>query len=503
MNIRYIGILVLFFLSTSCLTLKKNLPEEKDSQNSELKFIYLFDEANKNRLNGNLQKALEQYTAATEINPESAASYFYTAVIFAEKKDYSSAVVYSSKAVDSEPNNFWYNIQKADLLNITGKTKDAVTIYENLLKKYPKKEILYNKLSLIYLRNKDLKNLISVYERKQKNTDYSSETAEKLFNLYLKVKDYKKAEKTVFNLYKKYPENIRFQGMAAEYYYSVNQIVKAEEIYKELLSKYPENNDVNLSYALFCKKTNKKDEYFETTKKLMSSDIDFIKKTMMLTSGQYHNFPDNEYFILLTELYKKHPNEILSNTYFAEYYIEKNNKEKAIIYIRKSLELNPSDFNMALMLFSLTYDIKDFENLLKDTEKYKSYFPNRPEVFLYNGIANYKLNNFTEAEKSLKNGKFLVIENTNLEDQFNFYLSLIYKKERKFNQAIVFAKQILKHKNKDIKIYELYGDLLFLKGNKEQSLIYWKKAKENGNNSDKLINKIKNFEKLTDDEILK
>ncbi len=502
MKIRYLTILFLLFISTSCSVLKKNIATEKDNQDKELKYIYLFDEANKNRLNGNLQKAVEEYAAAFDINPNSAVSMFYTANIFAEKKDYSTAIVFSSKAVKLQPTNFWYNLQKADLYNVTEKTKEATEIYESLLKTNPKREILYQRLANIYFEKKDKQKLISVYERKQKNTEYSSETAVTLFNLYLQTKDYKNAEKTVSELYKKYPEEIRFQGMAAEYYYSVNKIAEAEKIYKKLLSEYPDNTDVNLSYALFCRKTNKQDDYFNITKKLMSSDLEFIKKTSLLRSGQYRNFPDDEYLQLLTILYKNHPNEILSNTYFAEYYIDKNNKEKAIPYIRKSLELNPSDFNMAIMLFSLTYDVKDFQNLSKDTEKYKSYFPNRPQVYLYNGIAEYELKNFAKAEKALKNGKSLVIDDTELEDQFNFYLSLLFKKEKKYNDAIVYAKQILNHKTKNIKINELYGDLLFLNGKKEQALIFWKKAKENGNNSKSLNQKINNYDKLTTDDII-
>jgi len=502
MKIRSLIIFFLVLISTSCSILKKNIVKEKDKEDKKLKYIYLFDEANKNRLNGNFQTAIEQYSAAFQINPKSAVSLFYTASIFAENKDYSTAIVFASKAVNLQPNNYLYNIQKADLLSISGNQKEALSIYESLLKTHPKEEILYHKSADIYSNKHDRKNLISIYERKQKNYEYSPETAVKLFNLYINLKDYKSAEKTVSELCTKYPEEIRFQGMAAEYYYHVNQILKAEKIYKKLLSENPNNSNVNLSYALFCKKINKKDDYYNTTKKLLNSDLQFIKKTSLLQSGQYRNFPDNEYFELLKILYKKHPNKILSNTYFAEYYIDKNDKEKAIPYIRKSLKLKPSDFNMAIMLFSLTYDVKDFQNLSKDTEKYISYFPNRPQIYLYKGISEYKLKRFIKAEKSLINGKSLIIDDIELEDQFNFYLFLLYKNEKKYENAKIYAKQILSHKTNTIKINELYGDLLFLNGKKEKALIFWKKAKENGNNSKSLNKKINNFNKLTNDDII-
>lgn len=504
MKIRQLYILFIFFvLFNSCSLNKRSINSEETGEQKEMKFIYLYDEANKNRLNGNLETALEQYTAALVLNPQSAASEFYIASIYIVKKDFQTAYYYAEKAVKKQPLNYWYNLEKADLLNINGQTKKAISIYNNLLNRFPEKEMLYKKLINIYTQNNEPENLISVYVRKQKYFEFSPETAVKLFNLYLKTGNYSKAEKTITSLIKKYPDDIKYRGMAAEYFYSTNQTEKAENIYNDLLSKYPNNSDVNLSYALFCKKREKHEEYYKMTKKLMSSDLDFIKKTSLLTSGRYRNFRDDEYLILLKELYKNHPDEILSNTFFAEYYIDKNNKKEAVSYIRKSLRINSSDFNLAVMLFSLDYDIKDYKNLLNDTETYKLYFPNRPKLFLYNGIAEYNLRHYMKSEKNLITGKNLVINNLKLEDQFNYYLALVYKKTKNFNKAISFTEKILTHKNENIKIYELYGDLLFVTGKKIPALNYWKKAKENGNNTNNLIFKITNFNKLTIDDILK
>ncbi len=501
MKLKKTFILFLIIISTSCSVLKKSAVSEKETQKKELEFIYLFDEANKNRLNGNFDKASEQYTSALEINPKSAASEFYLASIFITKKDYETASAYASGAVELQPDNFWYKLENADLLNKTGKQKEALIIYRNLSKQYSDKELLYEKLINIYTENKDLNNQIFVYEQKQNLTEYSPETAEKLFKLYLNTKNYKKAEQTVSQLSRKYPDNLRYQGMAAEYYYSVNQTLKAETIYNKLLKDYPNNTDVNLSYALFCRKIGKHDEYFKITKKLISSDLDIIQKSNLLVSGRYRNFPKNEYFELLNELYKNNTDEILANTLLAEYYIDDNDKEKAIPYIRKTVELNPSDLNMLIMLFSLTYDIKDFNSLSKETEKYLSFFPNQPKIYFYKGIAEYKLKNYQESEKYLKFGKNLIIDNTNLSDQFNLYLILNYKKTKQFEKALTLAEIILKHKNTDIKIYELYGDLLFAVNNKQKALTYWKQAQLKGNNTEKLQNKIKNFKNLTIDDI--
>ncbi|MCF6183514.1 MAG: tetratricopeptide repeat protein [Bacteroidales bacterium] len=503
MQNKLIYIFLILTIFTSCAVFKKTKQSTANTEEKkELQFIYLFDEANKNRLNGNMQTALEQYTAAIEINPQSAASFFYTASIFISEKKYKTALSYANKAVNLQENNFWYNLEKADLLYLTGKQEDAIKIYENLLKNNPNKELLYRKLSDIYIKTYETEKLISLYEKQQKQLEYSSEIAEKLFNLYLKQKNYSKAENLINNLIIKYPGKIQYRGMAAEFYYSVNKVNKAEKMYNVLLKKYPDNPDVNLSYALFCKKTDRHEEFFKTTKKLMNSDLNFFKKTSLLNSGQYPNFPKNEYLILLNELYKHNSDRILANTLFAEYYLNNNNKKDAVPYIQKTLELNPSDFNIAEMLFSLYYDLKDFTKLKNETEKYLSYFPNQPKIFLYNGIANYNLKNYSKAEKILKTGKNLIIDNVRLKDQFNFYLALIYKQTNRIKEAQKFAEEIINDKNNDIKIYELYGDLQFVNNNKEKALKYWKLAQKNGNTSKHLKNKIININTITVGDVL-
>ncbi len=82
-------------------------------------------------------------------------------------------------------------------------------------------------------------------------------------------------------------------------------------------------------------------------------------------------------------------------------------------------------------------------------------------------------------------------------------MTLIYKKTKQFDKALTLAEIILKHKNKEIKIYELYGDLLFAVNKKQKALSYWKQAQINGNNTKKLQNKIDNFQNITIDDVLK
>ncbi len=492
---------VLLITLSSCFVLKKTTVTGKENEKNTMQFVFYFDEANKNRLNGNINKAEENYLTALSFNNKSAVSFYYLAKISIEKKDLISAQSYSEKSIALQNDNFWYQLLYADILKLNGNNEKAVSLYEQLLNIFPKEEIPYNRLIQIFENEHNNKKLIYVYEKKQKNYDYEPETDVKLFNLFIIEKDFPSAEKILKRLRTKYTDNYRYAGMAAEYYYSTGKIEKAEKIYHKLLTQNPENTDVLLSYALFCTKNMNNDKYYKLTKKLLNSDLDFYKKTQFLITGRYPNFPKTQYFELLNNLYKHHPDEVIANTMFAEYYLDENNKKDALPYIRKAAFINPENFNIVMMLFSLSYDTKDFKNLSADTEKFLKLYPNKPQIYFYKGIAEYNLQNYKTAEKFLKIGKNLIIDDKELEDQFYFYLCLTYKKTDKIKKALSFAEKLINDKNKDIKIFELYGDLLFLDNQKDKALMYWNKAKDNGNNSKNLLYKIEHFTKLTKDDV--
>ncbi len=315
------------------------------------------------------------------------------------------------------------------------KTKSAVNIYENLIKANTKSEILYDRLIRIYFDKKDLTNLSKIYERKLENIEFNNEIAISLYDLNLKARNTNKAEKILREIILHNSDDPRYKALLAELYVSTHESDKAEILYKELLIEYPENSNVRLSYSYYCKYTDKTEEYYKNVMWLMGSDLILITKINLLISGQYPNFPKEKYLKLLKELYKYHPNEITVNTLFAEYYIDDDNKEEALNYIRKAMELSNSNFNLLLILFELSYDEGKFEDLYKDSEKYLYIFPNRPKVFLYNGIAAYETKKYDKAISVLETGMDLVIEDNELLVQFYYYLAESFQKVENNNKS--------------------------------------------------------------------
>jgi predicted Zn-dependent protease len=392
------------------------------------KFIILLSEANKFRLLGENDKAKEYYLSAIQVNKESAVSNFYLSVLFAEEKLYSTALEFAEKAVRLQPNNKWYTLAKADMLFNLSQFEDAANIYSELFEIYTDNELYYKRLENTYIKTNNKKALIKLYRDKLYKKQFDNETALNLYELYRQENNVEEAEKLLISLSNFNNNSPKFKALLAEYYLTSNRTEKASELYSELLGQFPNNDDVLLSYAYYSKYTGKKDLFFESVKKLMDSDFDIHTKINLIITGQYPNFPKDEYLEILTIMYQNHSDEIEANTLFAEFYIDMNDLEKAIQYIEKAVDLNKSNFNLIVTLFELYYDANDFNNLFEKSEEIKEIYPNRPKVFLYNGIAAFKIGKYEKADETLSYGKDILINDKRMEIQFYYYLAESNKK---------------------------------------------------------------------------
>lgn len=460
-NIYILPIIILILILSSCSITKTKKSTGINTQKNEQKFTYLFSEANKNRLLGNSQKAVEFYMSALDLKPKSAASNYYLATLFMSEKKYATALTFANNAVNLQENNLWYNLIKGDILNLQKNDNQAINVYKSLQKQFPTNEFLYDRIINIQLdkmdaarKNKDfstnkeaLNNLIYIYNEKQKHFGFDKKIAEYLYNIYVELNDKNSAITTLKDLIKHEPSEPKYQAFLAENYVKSKNYKEADKLYFNLLATYPNNNFVKISYSKYCKFTGKHKEYFTTVKELLKSNLEFNKKINLISSGGYPNFPPKQYEELLNILYKNHSNEIISNTLFTEFYIEKN-KQKALPYLIKATELGNDNFNLILTLFEVAYDSKNFEILYNQSKKYIELYPNRPKVFLYNGIGAYKTKRYNEAITILDMGKDFVIEDNKLLLQFHFYLAETYHSQENHKNSDKHFDKVLKINSK-------------------------------------------------------
>ena len=74
----------------------------------------------------------------------------------------------------------------------------------------------------------------------------------------------------------------------------------------------------------------------------------------------------------------------------------------------------------------VTIEAKDYNNLAVESENAMELFPNNPQFYYYNGLANVQKKNYSKAIESFNLGKELVVENDILLGQFYSSLGEVY-----------------------------------------------------------------------------
>ena len=117
-------------LSESKVKVKKELSEDKEQQ-----YYYVFLEANRKKLLGDLNGALALFYQCLEINPNAAAAMAEISNIQEIMQNHEVAIKYAKNAVEIEPDNKWYNVNLAKLYIVSNQYNEAIKIHEDLKKK--------------------------------------------------------------------------------------------------------------------------------------------------------------------------------------------------------------------------------------------------------------------------------------------------------------------------------------------------------------------------------
>ena len=122
---------------------KVSVPEAEVDRESE------FLMAERERLLNHNDKALDRYKKFTYDNPKIDAGWYGLARTYAALKDLPNALDAIGKAVQLAPDNQWYSVLQADLYEQAGRMADAVTVYEGLVKRFPKTPEFYQQLAYL------------------------------------------------------------------------------------------------------------------------------------------------------------------------------------------------------------------------------------------------------------------------------------------------------------------------------------------------------------------
>lgn len=361
-------------------------------------------------------------------NPADVKSYLYLSGVLLEKNKKEEALVLLKKAKELEPNNFEVDLAMADIYQSQKKNELAIG---------PLKAAFSQ--SAMPIANK-IKIVASMLPR---------------FNNQLVVKD---ATDLIQIALKTHPNEPKLLLLSGDVLYQQGDYNGAKAQYQSVL-KIEEQN-------------------YPAWEKILGIQTLMGQYTEAIKTGE--------------EALSIYPNQAILY-YYRAFALHRNGQNaEAGVEIKSALQLDGDDNNLKAMIFALQAEVLIDQEKLKEADvAFDKAIALAPDNYLT--LSNYayylalRNQNLSKAETLAAKAALAMPKNNSVADTY----AIVLLKLGKFDQALSWIEKALQNNEASNPVYlEHYGDILFSKGDKDNALVQWQKAKQAGNNSEKLNRKI-------------
>jgi len=455
-RIRYLFfVLLVFAVIASCKPTKKAQNSNNQSKsvkilsNSE-KFIIdgIFIDANREKLLGNYNQALQLFSTVISRNPNYAAAYYEIARINRLLKKINEAIIFAKKAVNLSPDNIWYQILLSELYTSNKQFKESTAVWVEIVKRYPDKiEYLYD-LANSYIFENNLNEALKVYDLIEKKIGITEDIAIQKHKIYLSQNKLSKAVETLEKLSIQFPKNVGYLAMIAELYMQRKMFDNAYNYYKKIQLIAPNDKYINISLAGYYREIGDKEKSYSSLKKGFANpnlDID-TKVNILLSYYTVTEIYDNlksQAFELIEVLVNTHPNDPKSYSILADFLYRDKKYIQAREALRKVNSIDNSRYPIWETLLIIESELNDTTALISEGETAIQLFPEQPLLYLITGIGYYQSGQIPKALSLFQKGVTFVFDNDKLLLQFYTYLGDLYFKDHQYSKSFEVFKKAL------------------------------------------------------------
>ena len=426
--------------------------EKKRPKESTLLLEKIFIEANREKLLGNVEEAIQLYWEVLQKDNTNAASNYELARLYQNQEDWSKASLRAARAVELEPEDLIYNKLYAKFLEREGNYKKAAELYANLSDTYPSKKNLYTEWAYYLTKSGKADQAIKVYNSLEKRAGIQEGTSMRKYKLYMKMGKVKKASQEIEQLIEAYPNEPEYIIRLANFYSSTGDLARSKSLYKQALTLDPNNPTANMAMVEFFLQSGDTTRYlnallntFDNPNQELLTKVETLKR---LVKGWKQEKISSKHTANIMALSEKlaviHPNSSATNALYGDVLYKMGNYPKAATVYEGALRFTINDLYIWQQLLESLHQSKQQKKLQKYAQQFVEVYPSQAISYYYNGIAHYQKNAYSKAVKDLKEA--MIIDATNMELQGNAlrYLAKTYEAqndipaaEKAFNEAIL------------------------------------------------------------------
>jgi len=445
---------------------KKLIPGLKSGREYDLAaFNYLYVEAVRMKLLGNMGEALKYFEQCLILNPQSDAAYYQMAQIVLGNGDLENGRRYIKKACDLQPENLWYNMLLASIYHQQNNLDSAIICYERTVKAYPEKENLQVSLAKLYSQNRNYEKARNILNKLDEKYGANESTTLSLVDNLMSEGKFNEAGDKVRKLIAGDPDNIVFNGYLAAIYRQEGKPEKAREVYNQLIERNPDNPAIQLSLCEFLLSEKNYDELFNLLNIVLKNNNIAKEEKVSLVAELMEN----------KEILRDHGDKmLLSVMVLEEDYSQDDmivllqpellqnmgkNREAATL-LEEIIGRNPGNYYAWEKLLLVYYEMRDFKKLQMKGEECSTRFNRSVIAKMLYATGAMENENYAIAIEELRKADILAGDSKELKLQVLTMKADIYYRMKNYTEAFKSFDEALKMNNNDLTVMNNYAYFL-------------------------------------------
>lgn len=398
-KIQIIGCLLICILAASCGTSRRGTKAgmaEKAvvtlTPEQQRKYDYFFLEAAKLKVRKDYDAAFNLLQHCLTINPNASSALYELAQYYMFLKQVPQGQAALEKAVENEPDNYWYSQGLANLYQQQDETEKAAKLLENMSVRFPDKlDPLYALLD-IYNRQEAYDKVIATLNRIEQKMGKNEQLSMEKFRIYLQMKDDKNAFNEIESLVAEYPMDLRYQVVLGDVYLQNGKKEEAYEIYRKVLQAEPDNAMALYALASYYEATGQKELYRQQLDTLLlnrkvPSETKLSVMRQVIVEAEQEGKDSTQVIGLFDRMLQQEPDDAQVPMLYAQYLISKGMNQEALPVLRQVLEIDPTNTAARMMLLGEAVRKEDYEDVIRLCEAGTVANPEMLEFYFYLAIA--------------------------------------------------------------------------------------------------------------------
>lgn len=375
------------------------------------KFDFVFNEAERQKLAGHTDAALDLFDYCLKLNPESGAAMYELAEIYSGMRNDTVAISLLKRACELYPDNYWYHDNLVMLYFRNRRNDEALVAVEGMAKRFPEKTEVLMMLLDLYGQKRDYAKLIEVLDKVEVKEGKSEQLSMEKFRIFLQMNDEKRAFQEMTDLAHEYPNDLRYQVIIGDLYLDGGKTEEALKQYKMVEEKDSSNITMLLSLTNFYQSQGPDSLYRQYVTRLVAHpSLDVQTRAGVLSRMVYSNLTGGEGSMsddLLESLFDEVLKQPQESTEVLElktrWMVTKerpNDEVKMLLY--QILDIDPENDMARQQLLHYAIEENDIQGIVDVCRPAVEYKADDPLYYYYLGVGYMQLEEHEEALDAFK-----------------------------------------------------------------------------------------------------